>query len=277
MTAVSLARTPAAPPVPVTVNGKVIARAAITREVQYHPAASPGASWRKAAEALVLRELLLQEAHARSILAVPELDEQGRREIEEEALVRALIEQEVKTPEPSGAELRRYYAANRRKFRSPELVEASHILISAPASDEAAFAAALRKAERLAEELAAAPWTFADQARAHSNCSSSGEGGFLGQLGPGETTPEFAEALAGLAEGEMTPAPVRTRYGLHVIRLDRRIPAEELPFEAVSERIAAYLAEKVRRTAIAQFIALLVSRATITGVEIASAEAHRVG
>ena len=62
MTTLIRPRAASAPPAVVSVNGTVIPRAAITREIQYHPAPSPSDSWRKAAEALVLRELLLQEA-----------------------------------------------------------------------------------------------------------------------------------------------------------------------------------------------------------------------
>lgn len=269
-------RAPLAPPVPVSVNGTVIPRAAITREIQYHPAGSPAASWRKAAEALVLRELLRQEASRESVAATPVVDEKGRRETPEEAQIRALIEQEVRVPAPTGEELRRYYDANQARFRSPEIVEARHILIAARAADKAAFEAARKKAAALAADLAAHPDTFADLARAHSDCASAGEGGRLGQLTPGETTPEFAHAVAGLAEGETTPDPIEARYGFHLIRLDRRLDGATLPFESVSSRIAEYLTERARRTATAQYLARLVSRAEITGIEIAGAAAHRV-
>ena len=104
----------------------------------------------------------------------------------------------------------------------------------------------------------------------------AGEGGFLGQSPPEETTPEFATALAGLANGEATPTPIATRYGFHLIRLERRIPARIQPFDAVAERIARYLTERARRVATAQYIARLVSRADIVGIDIADAAAHRV-
>lgn len=113
-------------------------------------------------------------------------------------------------------------------------------------------------------------------ARAHSDCASSGEGGHLGQLTASETTPEFATAVAELADGETTRKPVETRYGLHIIRLDCRIPGAQLPFDSVATRIGEYLTERTRRTATAQYLARLVSRAVITGIEIAGAEAHRV-
>ena len=71
-------------------------------------------------------------------------------------------------------------------------------------------------------------------------------------------------------------APVETRYGFHIIRLDRRIDGRELPFEVVADRIADYLTENVERRAIAQYIARLASLASIEGVAIANADAMRV-
>jgi peptidyl-prolyl cis-trans isomerase C len=266
----------ATPPIPIRVNGTQISRAAIAREVQYHPAQSPSASWRNAAQALVIRELLLQEARRKGVAPRPMTDDEGRRETNEEALIRELVEQAIVVPESIEEELRRYYDANRQAFRSREIAEARHILIAARASDKTSFAAAREKAETIAARLADHPELFDELARAHSDCASSAEGGVLGQLTSGETTPEFESALAGLEDGQTTPSPVETRYGFHIIRLDRRIPGETLPFESVSRRIADYLIERARRTAMAQYVARLISRSEISGIELAGAEAHRV-
>jgi peptidyl-prolyl cis-trans isomerase C len=233
-------------------------------------------SWRKAAEALVLRELLLQEARRQDTQAVPQVDERGRRETEEEAQIRELIEREVQVPIPTEDELRRYYQANLTKFKPQEIVEARHILVAARSSDKSAFALAREKIVAIGAELEARPEAFDELARAHSDCASAGEGGRLGQLTPGETTPEFAAAVAELAAGETTRDPVETRYGFHLIRLDRRIAGETLPFETVRDRIGRYLTERARRTATAQYLARLVSSARISGIDLATAEAHRV-
>lgn len=260
----------------VSVNGIVIARDAIAHEIQNHPAPKPAIAWQAAARALVIRELLLQEAARIGLQARPQTDEAGRRETDEEALLRQLTEMEIVTPEPDETVCRRYYQNNIGRFRTPDLYEASHILISARSDDAEAFAEAGRRAESILAELKLHPELFADLARVHSSCPSGKQGGNLGQLTAGQTTPEFEEALVRLAPGTMTDAPVASRYGFHIVRLERKIEGRVLPYELVAERIASYLKERVRRRATAQYIARLVSRAKITGIEIEGADAHRV-
>jgi peptidyl-prolyl cis-trans isomerase C len=266
----------AAPPTPITVNGKTIPRSAIVREIQYHPASSASSSWQAAARALVVRELLREEAERLGVVAEPAVDDRGRRETVEEAMLRALIEREVNVPEPMTEELHRYYAANRDRFAVPVIVEARHILIAARVDDAASYAAARGRAEAIAIELAVEPGRFDDLARRHSACASAGEGGWLGQLTEGETTPEFAAAVAELAENETTSRPVATRYGFHIIRLERRIEGRIMPFESAAGLVADYLKERASRTAVAQYVARLVSRSAISGIDMAGAEEHRV-
>jgi peptidyl-prolyl cis-trans isomerase C len=269
---------PAAWPKPsvVSVNGVVVARAAIAREAQNHPAPKPIIAWQAAARALVLRELLLQEARRVGIMAEPAVDAQGRRETEDEALIRTLAEREVTVPEADEDTCRRYYEQNRRRFRSADIFEASHILFAAPAHDRAKFAQAQRDAAAVLAELKARPERFAGLAGAHSDCPSGQQGGNLGQITAGQTTAEFEAGLVKLEPGTLSQEPVATRYGLHIIRLERKHEGRPLPFEIVGERIAAYLTERARRTATAQYIARLVSRAEITGIELAGTEAHNV-
>ena len=269
---------PSALPKPsvVSVNGVVVARAAIAREAQNHPAPKPILAWQAAARALVLRELLLQEARRLAVVAEPTTDAQGRRETDDEALIRTLAEREVTVPEADEDTCRRYYEQNRRRFRSADIYEASHILFAAPANDRKAFGEVQRDATAVLAELKDHPERFAELARAHSACPSGAQGGNLGQITAGQTTPESEQALRALAPGALTEVPVATRYGVHIIRLDRKIEGRPLPFEWVRERIAAYLGERTRRTATAQYIARLVSRAEITGIGLAGAEAHNV-
>ena len=81
--------------------------------------------------------------------------------------------------------------------------------------------------------------------------------------------PEFETFLFNLEPGQICPVPVKTRFGYHVLRLDRRIEGRQLPFEAVRDRIADYLREHVWRRAVSQYLQLArVGQAEIRGIEL---------
>ena len=75
----------------VKVNGIVIPRDLIAREVQHYPSRTPLEAWKAAAQALAVRELLLQEARRLDVSGAPTTDEDGCRETAEEATLRELI------------------------------------------------------------------------------------------------------------------------------------------------------------------------------------------
>jgi peptidyl-prolyl cis-trans isomerase C len=252
----------------VRVNGVTISSAAIAREVQHHACEQPLHAWRAAARGLALRELMLQEARRLALSPVPLVDEDDRRETEDEARIRQLIESQVRTPVADREACRRYYDANRSRFRSADLFEAAHILLPAQPGDREPLVVAKRDARVVLDQLAVRPDAFVELAAAYSACPSGKVSGSLGQISKGDTTPPFEAALLRLAPGETTREPVETRYGLHIIRLDRRVAGDVLPFEAVEARIGDYLAERSRRLATVQYLARLASGAEIEGVEM---------
>jgi peptidyl-prolyl cis-trans isomerase C len=203
-------------------------------------------------------------------------DEAGRRETDDEALMRAVVEREVTVPALDDATCRRYYEQNSARFRSPDIYEASHILFAALPADRESYAAARAEAAAVLATLQDDPNSFATLAKAYSKCPSAEQGGNLGQIATGQTTPEFERALVALAPGELCAEPVATRYGFHIVRLARKTEGRVVPYEAVADHIADYLRESVQRRANAQYVARLASAARIEGVELASAEALRV-
>ena len=258
-------------PKTVSVNGVVITRDAIAREAQNHPAATPALATRAAAHALVIRELLLQQARKSKANPEPLEDEEGRRETEDEALIRALIESDVKTPVADAATCKRYYHQNLSLFRSASITEVSHILIAAAPNDVNARDAAQKAATELTVVLAGSPDRFAELARTYSACPSRDLGGNLGQIGPGQTVAEFERALGGIAVGAISDRPMETRYGFHIVKIHRRDHGRQLPYELVEPRIAEYLTENVQRTAMKQYLAILIGQADIVGVDLAGA------
>lgn len=256
-------------PKAISVNGVVIAREVIAREVQNHPAEKPILAWQAAARALVVRELLLQESRRLGIEAEPLRDPEGRSETPEEAAMRALIEREVVTPVPDEAACQRFYEQNRARFRSGDLYEAAHILIAAPHGDTAARTTARATADAILAAVRADPALFAEFARSHSDCkTSAANGGHLGQLTRGQTVAEFETALQRMRPGEFAIA--ETRYGFHVVRLDQHAPGQMLLFEFARDRIADYLATSVQHRALAQYVSVLAGRAEIGGITLAA-------
>ncbi|MBX3560935.1 MAG: peptidylprolyl isomerase [Sphingomonas sp.] len=265
---------PALPPPPsfgeVRVNGVEIEPEAIAQEIQHHPAPDAETAWVEAARALAVRELLMQEARRLGLEAEPETDEAGRLEAEDDALMRSLLEAEVR-PETAGeTECRRYYEAQRHRFRTPDLFEASHILIEPDGAGEAAWAAAEAQARTIAAKAGDDPKAFAEAARAFSKCPSAQQDGSLGQIRRGELAAPVQAGIEALAQGTTGREPVRSRFGWHVLRLQRRIEGRILPFEIVQARIADMLEARSWSLAAARYVAELAARSGVEGVVIDS-------
>lgn len=254
----------------IAVNGTEITESAILAEMQYHPAATRDEALTEAAEALVVRELLLQRAAAVGLTWTTDDPESEERAID------ALLKRELKLPEPDPAAYRRYYDNNRAKFRSAELFEASHILYLAPRDDVAARARARASAERALAVLKAHPEQFADVAKSESRCASAAEGGRLGQVALGETAPEIETFLIAMESGQMCPIPVETDYGVHVLKLDQRLEGRQFAFEEVEAQIARDLNAVAWRRAVSGYISLLAASADVQGHDIKKASSPLV-
>ena len=63
---------------------------------------------------------------------------------------------------------------------------------------------------------------FTETARANSeDVGSAANGGNLGWLNPGQTVPDFEQAMTALKPGELS-APVRSPFGVHLIQVQER-------------------------------------------------------
>jgi peptidyl-prolyl cis-trans isomerase C len=118
-----------------------------------------------------------------------------------------------------------------------------------------------QRALQVLDEVLAAPERFAQLAAEYSNCPSAQVGGNLGQLTRSEVAPEFWQAIAVFAGTGIVPTLVETRYGLHVLRVSRRIDGRALPYEMVREKIAARLAEHSLQQALRDYAHALLHEA----------------
>lgn len=256
---------------PVVVNGEQVPHGAVAAETQNQcaPRGKPGIAWRKAARAIAIRTVLLQEARRQGLSAEPAEIGPDRFETEEEALVRGLLERSIDIRPPSPAAVHSEWARDPARFRAPPLWEVSHILAARDGRGGAAGDGARARARGLANEIAADPGAFARLARDHSDCASRAAGGALGQIGPGDTEPEFEAAIRQLKEGETTTAPVPTRHGWHVIRLDAVAPGAVLPFETVRPKLRLAMEKAAWSRAARDYLAELLAASRISGVDFA--------
>jgi len=250
----------------VVTDGVQIPESLIAQEAQNHPGGSPGEVRAAAAHALAVRALLLDRAAELGLTPEPELDERGREETPEEALVRAVLAEEVDPETPTEVECRRVYESRPHRFRSPVLYEASHILFAIDGEGDSAVEAARLSAVAVSRILLDEPARFADLAKTYSACPSGAVGGSLGQLGPGDLAPEVESAFAALLPEQISSDAVRSRFGWHVLRLDRRIDGRQLPFEQVAGRIRMHLESRAWIAAAVQYVSDLAARARSRGV-----------
>jgi peptidyl-prolyl cis-trans isomerase C len=97
------------------------------------------------------------------------------------------------------------------------------------------------------------------------------QGGNLGQIGHGDTVPEFERALFRLGLTGLLRDLVKTRYGFHIVSIDRRIPGARLPFDIVRDRIARHLRAAVEEKALRQYVSVLAGQADIRGADLKGA------
>ncbi|SHM43039.1 peptidyl-prolyl cis-trans isomerase SurA [Cyclobacterium lianum] len=121
---------------------------------------------------------------------------------------------------------------------NPGQIRVSHLLIRSPAENPESEAAAQKKIAELYQTLQADPAQWPDLVSAYSeDPGSKSNQGIIPWFGPGAIVPEFERAAFDLQQiGDFT-APVKTRYGYHIIRLEGKRPVP--PFEELKPTIQA--------------------------------------
>lgn len=250
----------------VRVNDALINANEIAREAQYHPAETAQQALESAAQALVVRQLLREQAIAKGFL---EAQAVIGAEQEEQAF-QALLEHEVQIPPHDEQAVERYYRANLTRFTTPPLLEVSHILVAADPEDFSARQAARERAEVLIELCNGDADGFMQLAASESDCPSRVDRGSLGQIGKGQTTPEFERQLFLLPVG-LSPTPLESRYGYHVVWVWQREDGQQRSLADCHQQIQDYLQDHAWLKGVNQYLNMLVGEADIQGFDIQGA------
>ena len=188
------------------------------------------------------RKLILDELISMRLFALDgakaKLDEtpefkRAMAEFRMRMLAQAAMHELVKDIEPTEDDARKFYDEHQEQFMQPERVHARHILLS----DDVTSADTMAKVQA---DLKAGV-SFDEIAKAVSTCPSAPQGGDLGEFQRGQMVPDFEAAAFALAEPGDVSEPVKTQFGWHIIKLERRIPAAPVPFEQVRPQIMQQL------------------------------------
>ncbi len=144
----------------------------------------------------------------------------------------------AKQIQPDEEALRAYYQESKDRFVRPELRKVQHILlaISSDASDEE-----IKRIEKLASDLASQLQEGKDFAEVAKKFSadkvSSEQGGDLGYIEKAVMDAAFDKKAFSMQKGEIS-GPVRSRFGIHIIKLNDIKPKTSKRFDEVRELIS---------------------------------------
>jgi peptidyl-prolyl cis-trans isomerase C len=135
-----------------------------------------------------------------------------------------------------------HYLANPDEYRTPEMVDVSHILIG---SDSRSEQDALEIASKLTEDLQADPSQFDAFVLEYSeDPAKKSNGGRYPGVQRGQMVKPFEAAAFSLEEPGQISDPVKTNYGYHIIRLNKKMLPELLPFDQLKEGLMQQAKEK---------------------------------
>lgn len=129
------------------------------------------------------------------------------------------------------------YQVNKEKYPVEARVDTAHILISTKSLPDKQ---ALAKAQKIRSELLAGA-DFATLALKESDDKSAKSNkGQLGVFTRDKIVKPFADAAFAMQEGELS-MPVKTRFGYHIIKLNKKMPAGVKSFAEVKGQIISRL------------------------------------
>ena len=162
----------------------------------------------------------------------------------------------------SDDEIKAFYDNNPDKFKKPESVRASHILIRVePNADESVKKAAKEKIEAAQARLKAGE-DFAALAKEVSQCPSKEKGGDLGFFSKGQMVKPFEEAAFSLETGVVSDI-VETQFGYHLIKVTEKQKAGLFTLDEVKEDLKHYLTEAKIQKDISDYVNTLRDKAKI--------------
>lgn len=186
-------------------------------------------------------------------LALQQLSEQGLKQSMREALLdEAWLEQQLleKAPPTTESEARAWFSIHAESMRIPVMHRVAHVFLSRHDPKKPNREAEIRA---LHQKLVSGASIFAEVAAQHSEDSRSKmRGGDLGWVTATRIPADFMQAVEKLLVGKIS-APIETKLGWHLLRVDERHASRLPKFEEVKTEIIAMLDQQRRETALREF------------------------
>lgn len=210
---------------------------------------------------------------------------QFKKDLTDEVKIQKLVES-LSVASVSDKDAKKFYDENADKFKRPDMVRASHILVSANPDEikarlsakeenknisEADLDAAAKKeiaekkakADKLLAEAKKNPSDFAKLAKENSDDPGSAkQGGDLGFFAKEEMVEQFSKTAFSMKPNTISEV-VQTPYGYHIILVTDRQKAGTEPFDKVKEEIKEFLTNQEKVKVLQQFVDTLKSNAKI--------------
>lgn len=175
-------------------------------------------------EQLINKNLLLCDAKKNLYEYDPKFKAELAK-IKDEMLANFAIEKAIANIKVSDEEVKKFYEEHKSELVGGETVDASHILVD---SED--------KANEILASINEGKITFEDAAKEYSSCPSKEKGGNLGEFGKGQMVPEFDSAVFEMEVDEIK-GPVQTQFGYHLIKLNKKNEAKEIPFDDIKPQL----------------------------------------
>ncbi len=198
------------------------------------------------------------------MLAENEVDlDEWKENLRKQLLIGKLVEEKTADIEEATlVEAKAFYTENIARFKVPESVTASHILMTFTEEDTDETKA--KKKEDLAElrEEILAGGSFEEIAKENSDCPSGQQGGSLGTFGRGQMVPEFEEAAFGMTVGDVSEL-VETQFGYHLIKVTDHQAEGVESLADVKDQLQAGLTSQKKQEALIAYISELKEKADV--------------
>lgn len=143
----------------------------------------------------------------------------------------------------SDEEIQEYYDDHADEFQNPKTVEARHILIEVGQDAGTEKVAEAKKRIEDILQKARAGQNFAELAKQYSEGPSKDKGGYLGTFKREAMVKPFADTAFSMKSGDISD-PVRTRFGWHLIKVEKVNEATTTPLTGAKDDIRKKLADE---------------------------------